>query len=208
MLIETLVVSPLSVNCYIISPGEGGEAAVIDPGDDGERIMEALGRKRLKLKCILLTHGHFDHFGAARELQEKTGAPVLFSEKDREFVENASEHAALFGMTASPAPRDCRYVREGDVIEVGDIPLRIIETPGHSPGGISIYAESAGAVFTGDTLFWGSIGRTDLPGSDHGALIDSLKRKLGSLPDGTKVYPGHFDDTSIGFEKEQNPFFE
>ena len=107
-----------------------------------------------------------------------------------------------------PVPTTPGVVREGDVLEVGELQLRILATPGHSPGGISIYLKEEGVVFTGDTLFWGEAGRTDLPGSDREMLIHSLKNKLGRLPDETKVYPGHFDETEIGFEKEQNPFFE
>jgi glyoxylase-like metal-dependent hydrolase (beta-lactamase superfamily II) len=133
---------------------------------------------------------------------------VLLGAEDNILLKNVEEQAAFFGMPPVPVPKDYGFVQEGDVVEVGDLKLRIIETPGHSPGGLSIYVAEEGVVFTGDTLFWGSVGRTDLKGSDYGALIDSLKTKLGKLPDETKVYPGHADETSIGFEKEQNPFFE
>ena len=208
MIIETLVVGAMMVNCYIVGSGTGKEAAVIDPGDNAPGILGVLKDKSLDLKYIIFTHAHFDHLGAARELQEETGATILLSEKDETLLKNIDTQASLFDMPTVPRPAEHGFVKEGDVLKVDGLRLRIIETPGHSPGGISIYIEEEGVVFTGDTLFWGAVGRTDLPGSDHDALIESLKEKLGALPDETKVYPGHFDDTSIGFEKEQNPFFE
>ena len=208
MILETLVVGALSVNCYVVGSEASGEAAVIDPGGDAARILSVLSAKGLTLKYLILTHAHFDHMGAVRELEEKTGAQVLLGEKDAVVLTSIDQQASFFGMPPVPPPIAHRFVKEGDLVEVGELQLRIIETPGHSPGGISIYLEEEQVVFTGDTLFWGSIGRTDLPGSDHGAIIDSLKRKLGALPDGTRVYPGHADETTIGFEKEQNPFFE
>lgn len=208
MILETLVVGALSVNCYLIGCEQTHEAAVIDPGDNAARIKAALDGKALKLAYILLTHGHCDHFGAARDLQEKTGAKVLLGEKDAFLLKDIAAQAAFFNMPPVPAPQQVGFVKEGDVLSVGRLKLRIIETPGHSPGGLSIYLAEEGVVFTGDTLFWGAIGRTDLPGADQRLILESLKKKLGALPDATQVYPGHFDETSIGFEKEQNPFFE
>lgn len=208
MILETLVVGALAVNCFIVGCEATHEAVVIDPGDDAGRIIAALDAKHLKLKYILFTHGHFDHAGAGLELQKKTGAKVLVHEKDALLLKNTEAQAALFAMHANPAPKPDSYLKDGETITVGDITLKVIETPGHTQGGVSFYAEKSGVVFTGDTLFWGSIGRTDLPGGDYKAIIHSLKRKLGALPDATKVYPGHGDDTTIGFEKQQNPFFE
>jgi hydroxyacylglutathione hydrolase len=208
MILETIVVGALAVNCYIVGCEKTHEAAVIDPGDDAAKITSALKKDGLKLKYIILTHAHFDHAGAAKELKEHTGARVLVHEKDAALLMNTEAQAALFGMHAAPAPKPDGFVKEGDVVKVGDLRLKVIETPGHTPGGISIYIASEKVVFTGDTLFWGSIGRTDLPAGNYKTIIHSLKVKLGALPDDTKVYPGHGDDTSIGFEKEQNPFFE
>lgn len=208
MIIETIVVGALAVNCYIVGCTNSHEAAVIDPGDDDAKIMSVIKEKGFKLKYIILTHAHFDHVGAAKKLQDLTHAKVLLSEKDASLLKNTAAQAALFGMTAPAPPVPDEFVKEGDVIKVGNTLLRVIETPGHSLGGISLYIEKAKVVFTGDTLFWGSIGRTDLPGGDFNTIIHSVKKKLGALPEDTRVLSGHGDETTIGFEKEQNPFFE
>ncbi len=208
MIIETVVVGPLAVNCYVTASETTREAAVIDPGGDAGKISDVLRKDNLKLKYIILTHAHFDHAGAAAELQEETGAQVLAHEKDALLLKNTDAQAALFGMQTSRPPRPDYFLKGGDSIKIGDVEMEVIETPGHTPGGISLYVKDAKVVFTGDTLFWGSIGRTDLPGGDFNTIIHSLKDKLGRLPDDTKVYPGHGDDTTIGLEKQQNPYFE
>jgi len=208
MILETIVVGALAVNCYIVGCKGTHEAAVIDPGDDAPRIMAALKEHHLKLRYIILTHAHFDHAGAAKELQKATGARVLVHEKDAPLLKNTEVQAALFGMKSPAPPKPDGYLREGEVIKVGTIEMKVIETHGHTPGGVSLYIKKEHVVFTGDTLFWGSIGRTDLPGGSYDTIIHSIKAKLGALPDDTKVYSGHGDATSIGFEKKQNPFFE
>ncbi len=208
MILKTLVVGPLAVNCYIIASGTTHEAAIIDPGDDAGKITAALQKDNLKLKYIILTHAHFDHAGAARELQDETGAQVMVHENDALLLKNTAAQAALFGMQTASPPKPDYFLKGGDGIKIGDVEMEVIETPGHTPGGISLYVKDAKVVFTGDTLFWGSIGRTDLPGGDFNTIIHSLKDKLGRLPDDTKVYPGHGDDTTIGLEKRQNPYFE
>ena len=208
MILETIIVGALSVNCYIVGCEAARTAAVIDPGDDDARIMAVIKEKGLTLKYIILTHSHFDHAGAAKSLQDETGARVLVHAKDEPMLKNMEAQAALFGMKTNPAPRVDGHIKDGDVIKVGNVEMQVIETPGHTAGGVSLYVEKEGALFTGDTLFWGSIGRTDLPGGDYKTIIGSLKDRLGKLPDDTRVFSGHGDDTTIGFEKEQNPFFE
>jgi glyoxylase-like metal-dependent hydrolase (beta-lactamase superfamily II) len=208
MILETIIVGALSVNCFIVGCDVTKLAAVIDPGDNAAKILQVLDERGLKLKYIILTHSHFDHTGAAKELQEKTGAEVLVHKSDEVLLRNVEAQATLFGMTVPPAPSVDGYMKEGDTIEVGEIHMKVIETPGHTQGGVSLYVEDEKVVFTGDTLFWGSIGRTDLPGGDYATIMHSLKVKLGSLPDDTKVYCGHGDDTEIGFEKRENPFFD
>jgi len=208
MILETIVVGALAVNCYLVGSATTHEAVVIDPGDDAAKIMAVIKNKGLTLKYIVFTHGHFDHSGAALELHKETGAKVLVNEKDAALLKNAAAQAAFFGMKANAAPKPDGFLKEGNIVKVGELEFKVIETPGHSQGCISLYMKKQRMVFTGDTLFWGSIGRTDLPGGDYKTIIHSLKVKLGALPDDTKVYPGHGDDTTIGFEKQQNPYFE
>jgi hydroxyacylglutathione hydrolase len=208
MILEMLVVGQLQVNCYIVGCEKTHQAAVIDPGDEAGRIVARLAQLGLSLKTIVLTHGHFDHLGAVRELRERTGAEVLVGAGEEALLGYLPEQAAHFRMPPVEHPGQVRTVRGGDVIPFGTLRLEVIATPGHSPGGISLYQREAGVVFSGDTLFWGSVGRTDLPGCDHAALLRSLKSALAALPDETRVLPGHEEETTIGLEKEQNPFFE
>ena len=208
MILELLVVGALQVNCYIVGCESTREAAVIDPGGEAGKIAARLEKLGLKLKTIVLTHAHFDHLGAARELRTRTRATVVVGAGGEGLLGHLAEQAAHFRMPPVEHPGQVRTVSGGDTLQVGTLRFEVIATPGHSPGGISLYLPEAGVVFSGDTLFWGSVGRTDLPGSDHAALLRSLKSALGALPDGTRVLPGHAEETTIGLEKEQNPFFE
>ena len=208
MILDVLVVGPLQVNCYVVGCESMREAAVIDPGDEAGRITARLAELGLRLKTIVLTHAHFDHVGAARELRERTGAEVVVGAGEEMLLRHLAEQAAHFRMPPVEHPGKVRTVAGGDVVTVGTLRFEVIATPGHSPGGISLYLREEGVVFSGDTLFWGSVGRTDLPGSDHAALLRSLKSALGALPDETRVLPGHEEETTIGLEKEQNPFLE
>ncbi len=207
MILEVLEVGPLQVNCYVVGCESTREAAVVDPGDEAGRIAALLAERGLRLKAIILTHAHFDHLGAARALRERTGAEVILGEGEAPLLGRLAEQAARFGMPAVDHPGQVRTVAGGEVVTVGTLRFEVIATPGHSPGGISLYLREAGVVFSGDTLFWGSVGRTDLPGSDHAALLRSLRSALGALPDQTRVLPGHAEETTIGLEREQNPFF-
>jgi len=204
MQIETLVVGPLQVNCFVIACDKTAEALVVDPGDEAGRILEYLQAKGLKLKLVINTHGHFDHIGGNRLLVERTGAELLLHQADLPVLLRAREHAALYGMSVDGSPEPSRLLGGGEILEVGEVRFQVLHTPGHSPGGICLLGD--GHLFSGDTLFAASVGRTDLPGGDHDTLIDGIRRQLLVLPEATVVHPGHGPDTTIGREKRVNPY--
>jgi glyoxylase-like metal-dependent hydrolase (beta-lactamase superfamily II) len=204
MLIKTLMVGPLQVNCYIAACEKTRKAAVIDPGGDGERILKVIEGAGLQLEMIINTHGHFDHLGGTQLLVERTGAQLLIHEGDLPLLRRAADHAAAYGLPAVPSPEPSRTLEDGEKLPLGDLELEVIHVPGHAPGGICLLAE--GHLFSGDALFAASIGRTDLPGGDHNTLIEGIRRRLLVLPDETVVHPGHGPDTTIGREKAVNPF--
>lgn len=205
MILDTLMVGPIGTNCYIFGCGETGEAAVIDPGDEADRILTACARHRLKVVRIINTHGHVDHVGANRRMKEVTGAELSIHEADVPMLEHLTEIGRMWGMRVDNSPAPDRFLKDGDLLTVGKLTLTVLATPGHSKGGVSLLAD--GLVFVGDTLFAGSIGRTDLPGGDYNELIASVRKKLFTLPDATVAYPGHGPETTIGQEKKYNPFF-
>lgn len=194
-------------NCYIIACTETGASAVIDPGADDPWVAETLAAHGLKPGQILLTHGHLDHIGGIAALKKLTGATVAVHGDDATMLTDPLRNgSANFGMRITAPPAD-RMLRDGDQVTVGALRFTVIHTPGHTPGGCCFYyAGDGGHLFAGDTLFAGSIGRTDLAGGDHGALIRSIKEKLLGLPADTVVYPGHGPTTAIGDEAEYNPF--
>lgn len=206
MIIRSMPVGPLQANCYIVGCEQTRQAVVIDPGGDADRILNALAKDKLTLSAIIDTHGHFDHIGANQPLQAATGAQLMIHKLDAPMLDEMVGSAAAWGLKVEPSPKAGRFLEEGDLIECGNIQLEVLHTPGHTPGGISLYAREAGAVFVGDTLFSGSIGRTDFPGGNYDTLISSIQNKLFSLPDGTQVYTGHMEPTTIGKEKKFNPF--
>ena len=204
MIFETLPTGPLEVNCYIVGCEKTRQAAVIDPGGHAKQILEIIKRHDLDVAMIINTHGHFDHIGGNGDLLEATGAELIIHRDDRPLLERASEHAAVFGLRAQASPQPNRVLDGGETLQLGQLSLEFIHTPGHSPGGMCILVDNY--LMVGDTLFAGSIGRTDLPGGNHQQLIANIKEKLLPLPDETKVCPGHGPMTTIGEEKLYNPF--
>jgi glyoxylase-like metal-dependent hydrolase (beta-lactamase superfamily II) len=191
-------------NCFIIGCEKTRKAAVIDPGDDSSQILMKLAEHKLTVEYIINTHGHFDHVGANRKLKEATGAKLVIHALDQSMLKVLSETSAAFGLSVENSPPPDQTVQDGDIIQFGEIILTVLHTPGHTPGGISLHTD--GVVFVGDTLFAGSIGRTDFPGGDFDTLISSIKNKLYSLGDQVIVYTGHGPETTIGREKRSNPF--
>lgn len=205
MNIECVVVGPFEVNSYLAYRREGGEALVVDPGADAALIRDAILRRRLRPAAFLLTHGHVDHVSALAELCRDFPAPVVMSEPDARWAFTpVNELPPYYAAPAAP-PAPPVLVRDGKERTDGPFSYRVIETPGHTPGGICFYLAADGVLFAGDTLFQGTVGRTDLPGADARAMARSVKR-LAKLPDETRVYPGHGPATTIGAEKRENFF--
>jgi glyoxylase-like metal-dependent hydrolase (beta-lactamase superfamily II) len=193
MLIKTIPVGQLETNCYVVSDEDTMECAVIDPGDESNAILDYLEDNHLKCRAILITHGHYDHVGAVLPVMEETGAPVYINEKDSgDNYEGGSKF---------PKPQGGKFYSEGDEVRVGGLTFRVLETPGHTPGGVTLICGDA--MFCGDTLFRGSAGRTDLPGGDMDAELNSLK-KICLQPGDYEVYPGHMDSTTLAREREYN----
>lgn len=204
MILESVVVGPLMVNCYVLGCESSREGVVVDPGDDTDRILEAVSRHGLKVVAVINTHGHFDHTGGNQRIVTETGAGLLIHELDAPMLARAVDTAAMFGLTAENSPPPSRFLTEGEFVAFGEYRLRVLHTPGHTLGGCSLHLE--GMVFTGDTLFADSVGRTDFPGGSSVALGKSIREKLLILPDDTIVYPGHGPSTTIGRERKHNPY--
>ena len=203
MIIKTVVVGPLQVNCHIIGDEKTGKAMVIDPGDEPDMILDVIKKNNLTVEYIVCTHGHFDHVGAVGDIKKETGAKIAMNEGDLNIYDSASELAHYFGLELEPQPAPDMFLNEGDVINVGTLTFTVFQSPGHSPGGMVIYG--GGIAITGDTLFAGSIGRTDLPGGDEKKIGKSLGRLL-ALPPNTVVHCGHGPSSTIGQELRDNPF--
>ena len=207
-----MALGPIQANCFVLGCEQTRQAVVIDPGDNTDRILSTLAGDRLTVVHIINTHGHFDHVGANKGLKEVTGADILIHSADAPMLSQLSAAAGAWGLSAENSPTADRLLEDGDTITFGTHTLTVLHTPGHTPGGISLYIEYTEAdspkkaIFVGDTLFAGSIGRTDFPGGNFDTLISSIRTKLFTLDEGVKVYPGHMGNTTIGVEKRTNPF--
>ncbi len=204
MIIESLEVGLFAENCYIVGCSETHEGVVIDPGDEIPRVLQRIEALRLNIRMILLTHGHLDHVKEVAALKKEIDVPVLMHKDDQFLLDNLPAQAAAFGLTTSGIPQIDRYIEGGERVEFGNVKLDVLYTPGHSPGSVTFAGENL--AFSGDVLFSGSIGRTDLPGGDFATLIGSIRDKLFSLADDSTIYPGHGPATTIGHERLHNPF--
>ncbi len=217
MILKMLQTGPLMVNSYIVGDEDTREAAVFDPGGNAGEILDALASERLTLSCIVNTHAHWDHVGGNRELQERTGAPILLHAEEAPSLQVASRRARVYGSDAADSEAS-RFLQEGDTLDVGGLSLEVLDLRGHSPGGLGFVLQGeinvdgdrreVTAVICGDALFAGSIGRTDFPGGDTELLLDNIRKKVFTLPDETLVLPGHGPVSTVGGEKETNPFFQ
>lgn len=203
MIVETLVVGPIEANCYIVGDESSLEGLVIDPGADSQKIIDKINQLGLRIKYIILTHGHFDHTAATTAVKQATGARLAVHEADASVL-NDDFLPRMMGMTVEKIPEPDILLRGWESLELGDMQFTVLHVPGHSPGGTALYG--CDAVFTGDALFAGGIGRTDLPGGDYNVMMESLNTRLLTLDDDIKVYPGHGPDTTIGDERRGNPF--
>ena len=210
----TIPVGMLQCNCTIIGDPVTHEALVIDPGDEVSRILELLGRHKLTVKAIVSTHAHIDHVGGLSKLHQYTGAPVMMHRDDVPLYQGMDIQAAFLGVAPPEVGEIDQLLTDGDVLQWGSLAAQVMHTPGHSPGSVSLYvpadagkiATAAPQLFAGDTLFAGSIGRTDLWGGSMEQIIESLRGKVMQVPDDTVVHPGHGARTTIGQERETNPF--
>ena len=214
MIYVRIPVGMLQCNCLIIGDPKSHEALVVDPGDEVGRILDMLGRYKLKVQAIISTHAHIDHVGGLAKLHQYTGAPVMMHSEDLPLYHGLEEQAAFLGMATPEMTEVDHLLKEGDTLPWGNFQASVIHTPGHTPGSVSLYLpQECGKVrlaqpqlFAGDTLFAGSIGRTDLWGGSMEQIMESLHEKLMKLPEETMVHPGHGTITTIGEEKQSNPF--
>lgn len=208
MVFETVVVGALGVNCSILGCEETRQAVVIDPGDEVERLLAVLKRYDLTAQAILNTHGHFDHVGGNLHLTRSSGAPLYIHPADAPMLGRVAQVAAMYGLPGENSPPPDHQLEDGMLLTFGTISLRVIHTPGHTPGGCCFYLERDAKLIAGDTLFADGVGRTDLPGGSHTQLVQSIKTRLFTLPDQVTVYPGHGPTTTIGHEKRHNPYLD
>ena len=204
MFVETVIVGPLMVNCYLVGCEQSRRAVLIDPGDDEEKLIQKLHTAGLELDYILLTHGHIDHITAVAPIRKACGGKIVIHQNDAFLIENSDNQAKMLGLKEPESFTPDEFIKEGDRLAIDGFDISVIETPGHSPGGVCFKVDDC--LFVGDTLFYDSIGRTDLFGGSYDELMSSIQNKLLILPPDTNVYPGHGQPTTIAREKEHNPF--
>ncbi len=202
MLIETIIVGQLQTNCYLLADRQTKETAIIDPGAEGEKILAQLSKLDLHPKIIINTHGHYDHIAADLTISRLTGLPIHIHERESQLISDSEANLSmLFGKSLSNLP--LVTLSDGEIISLGKLEIKILLTPGHTPGSISLTVKEN--VFCGDLIFAGSIGRTDLPGGSQSQLMQSIKEKILCLPDNYALYPGHGPATTVGQERKTNP---
>ena len=206
MIHEIIPVGPLQCNCSVIGDEGTHEAMVIDPGDDISRVLAMVRKHGLSVKQIVITHAHIDHVGGAMKLRQATGAPILLNQNDYSLLKMLDMQAAWVGMASPGKVEIDQQLAEGDKLSAGSLEATVLHTPGHTEGSVCLYFSTQQKLIAGDTLFAGSIGRTDLPGGSFEKIMSSLRQRVLALPDDTIVIPGHGPLTSIGEERESNPF--
>ena len=206
--LHLISLGPLQTNCYLAGCDETMTAAVIDPAWDGRGIAAMADEQGYTISHILLTHAHFDHVGGLAQLKEETGASIYIHPEAVEMLRDATMNASLWGIRIPSPPAPDQMLAAGDVIQVGNLRFQVLHTPGHAPGHVSFYLPEFQALFDGDVLFQRGIGRTDFPASDHETLMRSIREELLPLPDDTRVFSGHGNPTTIGEERQFNPFLQ
>jgi glyoxylase-like metal-dependent hydrolase (beta-lactamase superfamily II) len=208
MILESFPVGLLASNCIILGDQQAQEAIVIDPGDEAAHIHQRLTELGLKLKQIVLTHAHIDHVGGALKLKKLTGAPIYLNENDLPLLEMMDAQAAWLGIHAPEVAAPDGGLADGQIVGLEHYPAQVLHTPGHTQGSVCLHFAPLKLLVAGDTLFAGGIGRTDLPGGNFDQIMDSLRNRLMTLPDETRVLPGHGPETTIGVERISNPFLQ
>jgi len=206
MFVKKIIVGQMEANCYLLADEKTKRAIIIDPGEEAKRILHEIEQNKLKVIYIVNTHAHIDHIGANDEIRKKTGASLLIHSADASYLKNAEMNLSIAMGRIKEFLPPTQLLEEGEKIKVDEISLEVLHTPGHTPGSICLYIKDR--LFTGDTLFAGSIGRTDLPGGNFKDLQNSIKEKLLIFPNKVIVHPGHGPDTNIGKEKQHNPFIK
>ena len=203
---DSVIVGALETNCYLVYCTESLECAIVDPGAEAQKIFHLITKKSLNPVVLLNTHGHIDHIGANKDIKERFNIPLCIHALDKSMLENVQQSELSFFLGAKESPSPDKYLEDGDMVKLGKSSLQVIHTPGHSPGGVSFLGD--GFILSGDTLFYGGVGRADLPGGSWDELERSIKNKILTLPDETIVLPGHGPTTSVGQERNLNPFIK